>query len=191
MKKTYIIMPVKYNSKRLRNKNILPIKNLPMFVYVAKKFQEKKIINNIIVSTESKKIKEICETFNIEFIDRPKRLSKPKVEKQEVIVNAVKRLKYIGDNDIIISLQPNSPEVKFSDLKKALSFFKNKLYKNSDIKELICINKKNTQNPSFRILTYKAVFQKTLSTKIGVYFADYEDIHTKKEYLKVKKKIEK
>ena len=137
MKKTYIIMPVKYNSKRLRNKNILPIKNLPMFVYVAKKFQEKKIINNIIVSTESKKIKEICETFNIEFIDRPKRLSKPKVEKQEVIVNAVKRLKYIGDNDIIISLQPNSPEVKFSDLKKALSFFKNKLYKNSDIKELI------------------------------------------------------
>ena len=100
-------------------------------------------------------------------------------------------LKYIGDNDIIISLQPNSPEVKFSDLKKALSFFKNKLYKNSDIKELICINKKNTQNPSFRILTYKAVFQKTLSTKIGVYFADYEDIHTKKEYLKVKKKIEK
>ena len=29
---------------------------------------------------------EFC--FNIEFIDRPKRLSKPKVEKQEVIVNA-------------------------------------------------------------------------------------------------------
>ncbi len=183
-------MPVKYNSKRLKNKNILPIKNLPMFIYVAKKFQKKKLISKLIVSSESKKIKEICETYNVDFLKRPNRLSKPNVEKQEVVVDAVKRLKYINNNDIIISLQPNSPEVKFDDLKKALLFFKNKLYKDSEIKELICINKKNIQNPSFRILTYKAVFQKTLSTKIGVYFADYEDIHTKKEYLIIKKKIE-
>tara|TARA_Y100000816_G_C26091572_1_gene576930 strand:- start:1536 stop:2120 length:585 start_codon:yes stop_codon:yes gene_type:complete len=190
MKKIYIIMPVKYNSKRLKNKNILPIKNLPMFIYVAKKFQKKKLISKLIVSSESKKIKEICETYNVDFLKRPNRLSKPNVEKQEVVVDAVKRLKYINNNDIIISLQPNSPEVKFDDLKKALLFFKNKLYKDSEIKELICINKKNIQNPSFRILTYKAVFQKTLSTKIGVYFADYEDIHTKKEYLIIKKKIE-
>lgn len=184
-------MPVKFNSKRLRNKNILPIKNLPMFIYVAKKFQKKKLINQIIVSSESKKIKEICKIHNVDFLKRPNRLSKPRVEKQEVVVDAVKRLKYIKNNDIIISLQPNSPEVKFVDLKKALSFFMNKLYKDSEIKELICVNKKNIQNPSFRILTYKAVFQKTLSTKIGVYFADYEDIHTKKEYLRIKKKIEK
>lgn len=184
-------MPVKYNSKRLKNKNILPIKNLPMFIYVAKKFQKKKLISKLIVSSESKKIKEICETYNVDFLKRPNRLSKPNVEKQEVVVDAAKRLKYINNNDIIISLQPNSPEVKFADLKKALLFFKNKLYKDSEIKELICINKRNIQNPSFRILTYKAVFQRTLSTKVGVYFADYEDIHTKKEYLKIKEKIEK
>ena len=95
----------------------------------------------------------------------------------------------INKNDIIISLQPNSPEVKISD--ESIKFFKNKLYKNSKVKELICVNRNNIQNPSFRILSYKAVFQKTLSTKIGIFFADYEDIHNRKEYLKVKKKIEK
>jgi len=191
MKKVIIIMPVKYQSKRLKEKNILPIKNLPMFVYVAKKFIRSKIFSKLIVSTESHKIKKLCEDYDINYINRPKYLSKSHIEKQEVIVHAVKNLKMINKNDIIISLQPNSPEVKISDIKKALNFFKNKLYKNSKIKELICVNRNNIQNPSFRILSYKAVFQKTLSTKIGVFFADYEDIHNRKEYLKVKKKIEK
>ncbi len=191
MKNVVVIMPVKYQSKRLKQKNILPIKNLPMFVYVAKKFINSKIIRKFFVSTESKEIKKLCETYKINYLHRPKYLSRPHIEKQAVIVHAVKSLKTIKKKDIIISLQPNSPEVKISDIKKALIFFKKKLYINSNIKELICVNKKNIQNPSFRILTYKAVFQKTLSTKIGVYFADYEDIHTRKEYLKVKKKIEK
>ena len=71
----------------------------------------------------------------------------------------------INKNDIIISLQPNSPEVKISDVKKALNFFKNKLYKNSKVKELICVNRNNIQNPSFRILSYKAVFQKNTQYK--------------------------
>ena len=40
-------------------------------------------------------------------------------------------------------------------------------------------------------MTYKTVFQKTLSTKVGVYVKDLIDIHTKKEYLDAKEKIEK
>ena len=48
----------------------------------------------------------------------------------------------------------------------------------------------NIQNGAFRILTNKAVFQKTLSTKLGVFFTNYLDIHSKLDYLKVKKKIE-
>ena len=183
-------MPVKYQSKRLKNKNILPIKNLPMFVYVAKKFKKTKIFSRIYVSTESKKIKKLCKKYKLDFIHRPNYLSKPLVEKQAVIVHAVKNIKKIKKKDVIISIQPNSPEVQISDIKKALSFFNNKLYKNAKIKELICVNKSNIQNPSFRILTYGAVFQRSLSTKVGVYFADYEDIHTYQDYIKIKNKIE-
>ena len=191
MSNTYVIMPVKYQSKRLKNKNILPINNLPMFVYVFKKIQKLKTIKKILVSTESKIIKKLCIDYKINFISRPKYLAKPNIEKQAVIVHAIKKSKFIKKNDIIISIQPNSPEIKINDLSKALNFFKNKLYLKSDIKELICVNSENIQNPAFRILTYKAAFQKTLSTKIGVYFADYEDIHDMKDYLKVKKKIKK
>ena len=35
-KKIILIIPVRMGSKRLKNKNILPINKMPMFVYVAK-----------------------------------------------------------------------------------------------------------------------------------------------------------
>ena len=35
-------------------------------------------------------------------------------------------------------------------------------------------------------MTYQTVFQKTLSTKVGVFKTDYIDIHNHKEYLTVK-----
>ena len=36
-------------------------------------------------------------------------------------------------------------------------------------------------------MTYKAAFQKTLSTKLGVFRTNLTDIHTKKDYLSIKK----
>ena len=90
MKNVVVIMPVKYQSKRLKNKNILQIKDLPMFVYVAKKFKKHKTFSRFLVSTESKIIKNLCIKHQISYIDRPKYLSKPNIEKQAVIVHAVK-----------------------------------------------------------------------------------------------------
>ena len=43
-KKILVIIPVRGNSKRLRNKNILPIKNLPMFLYVIQNIKKSKSI---------------------------------------------------------------------------------------------------------------------------------------------------
>ena len=38
-------------------------------------------------------------------------------------------------------------------------------------------------------MTFKAVFQKTLSTNIIVFFTNYLDIHTRQDYKKAIKKI--
>ena len=179
-------------SKRLPNKNILPIKNKPMFVFVANNVKTSKYKLNIFISSESKKIKDICKKNSLNFIKRPKRLSLDYSEKQEAIVHATKylreKLKY--NPKIIISLQANSPEFNSKDLDQALKFFNTKMHVGKPIKELISVNPDNIQNGAFRILTNKAVFQKTLSTKMGIFFTNYIDIHTKKDYQKAKKKIE-
>ena len=190
-KNIIIIMPARGGSKRLKNKNILPINKKPMFVYTMLQAMRSKKIKKFFVSTENKKIISICKKYNINYIIRPKHLSKDNVEKQEAIIHAVRQLvkkKYYPNT--IISLQPNSPETKAKDIDKALTFFEKKLYPNNKIKELISVGKNNIQNAAFRIMTYDAVFQKTLSTKIGIFFTNALDIHNKKEYLKIKKKLE-
>lgn len=190
--KTILIVPVKYNSKRLKNKNILEIKGLPMFVYSINQIKNSKKINEIYVSTESKKIVNLCKKYKIKYIIRPKYLSLGEVEKQAVIVNALKQLKKKNiQPDTVISYQANSPDTKQKDLDHAIEFFNKKLYPNAPIKELISVGKDNIQNAAFRIMTYKAAFQKTLSTKIGIFFTNAVDIHSYKDYIKVKTRLEK
>ena len=163
-----------------------------MFVFVAKILKKSNYISKIYISTESKKYINICKKFKLNYIKRPKKLAGDKIEKHEVIVHATKKLLNLGLKiKTVISVQPNSPELKLKDLHNALKFFNQKVYPKNEIRELICINSKNIQNPSFRIFSTKAVFQRTLSTKIGIYNADYIDIHTKKDYFLAKKKIEK
>lgn len=184
-------MPVKFNSQRLKNKNILPIKGLPMFVYTLNRVRKSKKIDKFYVSTESSKIIEICKKYKINFIKRPFRLADSSTEKQEVIVHCLKELKKkkIKPN-VVISFQANSPQTKQKDIENALKFFHKKLFPNYPIKELISVGKDNIQNAAFRIMTYRAAFQKTLSTKIGIFFTNCIDIHTHKEYINVKKLIE-
>tara|TARA_B100000963_G_scaffold341155_1_gene340553 strand:+ start:1330 stop:1917 length:588 start_codon:yes stop_codon:yes gene_type:complete len=185
-----IIIPVRMGSKRLKNKNILPIKGLPMFVFVAKEVQKSKFSPLIYVSSESVKIQNICKKFSINFIKRPKKLSLSYVEKQLAIVHAVRNItkKNKFKSKIIISLQANSPEIKFKDLDKAIIFFKNS-FQNKKNKELISVGKNNLQNAAFRIMTYSAVFQRSLSTNICIYKKNYTDIHSMNDYKKVLKKI--
>ena len=191
-KKILVIIPAKGNSKRLKNKNILKINGLPLVIRAAKEALKSKYVDELLVSTEAKSILNICKKNNINTLNRPKKLSRSSTEKQEVVVHAVNYFKknYFKP-EVVVSLQCNSPEFNFRDLNKALVFFEKKLHPNAKIKEVISINKDHIQNAGFRILTYKAVFQKTLSTKIGVFVTNYSDIHTYKQFLKSKKKLEK
>ena len=190
MTRPLIVIPVRLGSKRLKNKNILPIKGLPMFVYVAKKIQKSTFSPLIFISSESGKVEKICKFYNLNYIKRPKKLSLDNVEKQVAIVHAVKKIekKYKFKSEIIISLQANSPEIKTKHLDEAIKIFK-KSFVNKKNKELISVGKNNLQNAAFRIMNYSAVFQKSLSTNIIVYKKDYRDIHNRSDYLKVLKKI--
>jgi CMP-N-acetylneuraminic acid synthetase len=190
--KILVIIPARGNSKRLKNKNILPIKNLPMFVYVAKKIEKSKNNLRILVSSENTNILNLCKKNNIECIRRPKYLSKDETEKQDVIVHATKYLtkKEKFYPKIVVSLQANTPQVNHIDLDCSIKLF-NSIFKKKKIKEVFAIDTNNIQNGAFRIMTYETVFQKTLSTKVGVYKTNYIDIHNKKEYLTVKKYLEK
>ena len=83
--KTILIMPVKKNSSRLKNKNILPILDKPMFIFTLFEAMKCKFIDKFYVSTESEEIIKICKNYKVNFIKRPKRLSKKKKKYKKFI----------------------------------------------------------------------------------------------------------
>ena len=190
MKDLLIIIPARIGSKRLKRKNILPINGIPMVIFVANEAKKSKFKPYVCVSTESKIIIKLCKFYNINYIKRPIKLSKDKVEKQDAIVHAYKKLKKKFKPKIIVSLQANSPEFKSKHLDSAIKFFK-KIFPDKKIKEVITINKqKKIMNGAFRIMMPDGVAKKTLSTNVGIKYTSYIDVHSYKDYVIVKNKIE-
>ena len=64
----------------------------------------------IFISSESEKIKKLCDKFNLNFIKRPKKLSSSLAEKQEAIVHGTRYIfrKFNFKPKIVVSLQCNS-----------------------------------------------------------------------------------
>jgi CMP-N-acetylneuraminic acid synthetase len=172
------IIPARGGSKRLANKNIHPVLGKPMIGWVIDEVKNSKFLNKIVVSTEDKKVKDVVERYNVDIIKRPEHLAGDDVEKMDVIQHATRFL--IDNNfkpDIVISLQANSPSILVKDLDDAVEFFYKKLYINKPVCEVISVGRDNLQNACFRIMSQKTVFQKTLSTHVGIYVTECHDVH--------------
>jgi pseudaminic acid cytidylyltransferase len=87
------IIPARLHSKRIKEKNIKLFLGKPIISYVIKTLLSTKLFDQIIVSTDSKKIKKIAEKYGakVPFI-RGKRLANDYTPTREVIVDAIKQL---------------------------------------------------------------------------------------------------
>ena len=122
--KSLIIIPARKGSKRIKNKNLIKVLNKPLILWTieyAKKLSKKKF--DLIISSDCKKIKKICLTEKVSFIERPKDISGDYNSAQEVIFHAYKKLnlKY----KYIILLQPTSPLRKSGLVDQSLTILDN------------------------------------------------------------------
>ena len=63
MKKILAVIPVREKSSRLKNKNIKKLCGHELFLWTYQFAKETKLINNVIISTESKKILNIAKKY--------------------------------------------------------------------------------------------------------------------------------
>lgn len=143
---------VRAGSKGLRDKNFLKINNKYLLSYTLEAAKKSKIFDQIIVSTDSKKIRSLKKKYrNIEFIKRPKNLATDKANKMDAIRHATKfsesskKKKY----DLIFDLDATSALRNSNDIKKALKIFKER---NAD--NLFSVNE-SRRNPYFNIIEKK------------------------------------
>jgi len=131
-KKILCTICARKNSKGLKNKNLKKISNKPLFTITLEHALKSKLFDNIVVSSDSKIIKNICKKKGVYFIEREKKLSGSYISKISVIKDALKRTEkiYKQKYDVIVDLDVTSPLRKILDIKKAINLFNKSRYHN-------------------------------------------------------------
>tara|TARA_B100001540_G_scaffold317691_1_gene352182 strand:+ start:351 stop:1040 length:690 start_codon:yes stop_codon:yes gene_type:complete len=91
--KIICLIPARYGSKGVSQKNIKLIKDKPLIAHAIQKAKKSKVFSKIIVSTDHKKIQKIAEDFGAEvpFL-RPKKLAGDNSSMNDVVIHAIKNL---------------------------------------------------------------------------------------------------
>ena len=124
-KRILAVIPARSGSKRLPNKNILDLNGKPLIAWSIKAGLNSKYVDEVIVSTDDKKIAQIAKKHGakVPFI-RPKELATDTATSFDVVKHA---LNCCGDGfDIVVLLQPTSPLRTNKDIDDALELLINK-----------------------------------------------------------------
>ena len=139
MKNILAVIPARGNSKSIKNKNIKLLFGKPLIYYSISIAKRSKLINKIIVSSDSKKIIYIAKKYGAEapFV-RSKELSKDSSEDYGVFLHCLEWLRknenYIPD--LIVHLRPTYPIRSVKIVNKAIKFALKK--KNYDCIKSVC-----------------------------------------------------
>jgi N-acylneuraminate cytidylyltransferase len=124
---TLAIIPARGNSQGIIDKNIKILGNKPLIYYSIKAAQGCRLINRVLVSTDSPKIADIAKKYGAwtPFL-RPKKFSGHLASAASVINHTLSWLKTnnLPLPEIILYLQPTSPFRTSDQLTKALKKFK-------------------------------------------------------------------
>lgn len=127
--KILCFIPARKNSKGIKNKNLVKLKNKPLIYYTLKTSRQIKNVYKFL-STDSKKIKYYAEKYLGSKIDylRPSKIAKDNSPLYLAIKHGLDWLKKNKslEFDAILVLQPTTPVRKLSDLNKAIKMFKSK-----------------------------------------------------------------
>ena len=116
-------------SKGVKNKNLKTINKKPLIFYSIDQAKKSKLFKKIVISTDSKKIKNYVKKLGIDcWFLRPAKLATDKSSKIPAIQHAlIKAEEYYKQKfDTIVDLDVTSPLRNVSDIKKALLQFKKK-----------------------------------------------------------------
>jgi len=113
-KKFLAIIPARSGSKGLKNKNFLKLGNLQLYEWTVKSVLKSKIIDHIIVSSDSKKITNL--SYNNIAIERDHRKPSLAMDNTKIIEVILDILKKNISYDYVVLLQPTSPFRNYKDI---------------------------------------------------------------------------
>ena len=126
MKSLTVFIPARSGSKGVPNKNIKEFAGKPLIVHTIEYALESQLINEIVVSTDDKKIAEIAQNTGARVIKRPPELATDTSSTESAIEHYINTTKH--KPEIIVLLQVTSPLRPKGSLDTALRHFQKEEY---------------------------------------------------------------
>ena len=118
--KVTALVPMKGNSERVPNKNIRLLNGKPVCHWILESLSKSKYINEVIINTDSTKIKEIVFEFDfVKVIDRPDYLLGDSVSIQPIIAHDIE----YAQNEIIFQTHSTNPLLKTKTIDAAIEVY--------------------------------------------------------------------
>ena len=127
-KKILAVIPARGGSKGIKDKNIYPLAGKPLIYYSLDACTKSKLITDIIVSTDSKKIKKIVKDFGLEIpFMRPDHLATDDSLAIPTVIHAVNEMEILNkiNYDYVIMIQPTAPLRTSEDIDNSLNLLIN------------------------------------------------------------------
>lgn len=121
--KVIALIPARGGSKRLANKNLLNLYGHPLIAWTINQAKQSAPISSTILSSDSAEIIDVAEHYGAEVpFKRPDKLASDTATTDAVILHAIDELG-LGDDDVVILLQPTSPLRLTEDIEQAFTLF--------------------------------------------------------------------
>lgn len=118
--KVIAVIPARGGSKRLPDKNILPLHGTPLIVYSIKAALMCRLVDTVVVSTDTDEIAKIAVDTGAEVDMRSENLSTDTATTINVLKDLLTRF---DSYNICVTLQPTSPLRTFDDITNSLELF--------------------------------------------------------------------
>ena len=109
------LIPIRYNSKRLHAKALLYIDNLPMVVHVYRRAKMSKLLSDVIVCCENKKIYEVLKNIIVN-----QYLPQKHKNGTERIAEGYKKIK--KNYNLVVDIQGDEPLINPKQIDKVINF---------------------------------------------------------------------
>ena len=130
-KEAIIIIPARGGSKRIKNKNLKLLSGKSLIEHTILHALNSKFNSDIYVSTDSGSIKDICNKYPVNIVERPRKISGDQASSEDALLHTLDILKKKNKYDpkYVIFLQCSSPFRKKNDINNA---YKKIISDNSD-----------------------------------------------------------
>ena len=139
------LIPIKFNSQRVPNKNFRLMNNKPLFYYILNTLSKCKSISRIIVNIDNSKTEVVIKEYfdNIDFYYRPKELEGGDVPTNLLFIDMIKTLQL--DYNYYFQTHTTNPLLTVETIENAIKVFLNCNKKNIVYDSLFSVKKWQTR----------------------------------------------